>query len=82
MQAGGIVRVNTMVRACLMKKEGRNLHVDLMVLKLEEFDIILGMVLLSKHYALANYYTKRSKYLDFGQEKLIIVVERKIILLC
>ena len=51
-----------MVRACLIEKEGRNLHADLMVIKLEGFDIILGMVLLSKHYALVNYYTKRSEY--------------------
>ena len=62
MQAGGIVIVNTVVRAYLIEKEGRNLHPDFMVIKLEEFDIILGMVLLSKHYALVNYYTKRSKY--------------------
>ena len=62
MQAGGIARVNTMVRACRIEKKGRNLHVDLMVIKLEEFDIRLGMVLLSKHYELVNYYTKRSKY--------------------
>ena len=82
MQAGGILRVNTVVRACLIEKEGRNLHADLMVIKLKDFNIILGMVLLSKHYALVNYYPKRSEYCDFEQEKLIIVVERKIILLC
>ena len=71
-----------MVSTCPREKEGRNLHVDLVVIKLEEFNIILGMVLLSKHYALVNYYPKRSEYCDFEQEKLIIVVERKIILLC
>ena len=54
MQAGGIVIVNTVVRAYLIEKEGRNLHPDFMVIKLEECDIILGMVLLSKHYALVN----------------------------
>ena len=62
MQAGGIVKVNTVVRACLIEKEGRNLHADLMVIKLEEFDVILGMVLLFKHHALVNCYTKRSEY--------------------
>ena len=52
-----------MVRSYPIEKEGRNLHADLMVIKLEEFDVILGIVLLSKHHALVNCYIyKKSEY--------------------
>ena len=33
------------------------LHVELVVIKLEEFNMILGMDWLSRYYAIVNYYT-------------------------
>ena len=43
MPVGGTVIVNMMIRACSIEIEGRILHVDLVVINLEDFDVILGM---------------------------------------
>ena len=82
MQAGGIVIVNTVVRACPIEKEGRNLYANLMVIKLKEFDVILGIDWLSKHHAVVNCYTKEVTIETSGQEKIVLVGERKTIPSC
>ena len=43
MPAGGIVVVNSIVRACPIKVGDELLYADLIVIKLKEFDVILGI---------------------------------------
>ena len=43
MSAGGVVVINRVVRLCLIVVEDMILHMDLVVIKLEEFNVILGM---------------------------------------
>ena len=50
-----MVVVNSIVKACPILVGGEILNADLIVIKLEEFDVILGMDLLAKYYAIMNY---------------------------
>ena len=71
-----------MVKAGPIEVKGRISHADLMVINLEEFDIILGMDWLFKHHAVVNYYTKEVTIEISGQEKIVLVGERKTIPTC
>ena len=59
MPAGGMVVVNSVVKACPILVGGKILYANLVVIKLHEFDVILGMDYLAKHHAIVNYYTKK-----------------------
>ena len=58
MPTGGMVIVNSVVKACPILVGGEILYANLVVIKLDEFDVILGMDWLAKHYAVMNCYTK------------------------
>ena len=81
MPAGGIVVVNSIVRACPIKMGGETLYVDLVVIKLDEFDVILGMDWLAKNHAIVNCYTKEV-VIDLSGKKLVLVGERKVVPTC
>ena len=54
--------------------EGRELHVDLILLKLHDFDIILGMDWLATHHALVDCFAKKVTFhiprqLEFSFER-------------
>ena len=48
---------------------GRDLHVDLILLKLHDFDIILGMDWLATHNALVDCFSKKVTFHILGQPK-------------
>ena len=50
--------VNTVIKACPILVDSETLCADLIVIKLEEFDVIMGMDWLAKHHAIVNCYTK------------------------
>ena len=75
----GTMIVNMVIRECPIEIEGRTLLADLVVINLEEFDVILGMDWLSKHHTIMNCYTKEVIIETSGQEKIVLVGERKII---
>ena len=52
------------------------------MINLEEFDVILGINWLSKHHTIVNYYTKEVIIETSGQEKIILMGERKTIPFC
>ena len=58
MPAGGIVVVNSVVKACPILVGGEILYTNLVVIKLDEFDVILGMDWLSQHYATLDCRSK------------------------
>ena len=58
MPDGGVVIMNKVDRSCPIVVDDMILHADLVVIKLEEFNVILGTNWLSKHHAIMNCYTK------------------------
>ena len=71
--------VNMVIRACPIEIEGRTLHANFVVINLEEFDVILGMDWLSKNHTVVNCYAKEVTIETSGQERLVLVGERKTI---
>ena len=53
-----------------------------MVINLEEFNVILGMDWLFKHHVVVNCYTKEVTIEISGQEKIVLIGERKTIPAC
>ncbi|XP_048228253.1 uncharacterized protein LOC125369527 [Ricinus communis] len=62
MPVGGTVIVDKVVKTCLVIINGNTLYADLVVIKLKEFDIILGMDWLSKDHAIVDCHTKEVGY--------------------
>ena len=58
MPAGGMVVVNSVVKVCPILVDDEILYANLVVIKLDEFDVILGMDWLEKHHAIMNCNTK------------------------
>ena len=82
MPAGGTVIVDKVVKSCLVIINGNALHADLVVIKLKEFDVILGMDWLSKNHAIVDCQTKEVVLETSEQRKIIFVGERKIVPTC
>ena len=82
MPARGIVLVNSFMRECPILVDGESLYTDLIVIKLEEFNVILGMDWLVKQHAIVNYYIKEVVIDMLGQKKVVLVGERKVMLAC
>ena len=61
--------VNSVVKACSILVAGEILYADLVVIKLDKFDVILGMDWLAKHHAIVNCYTKEIVIDVEGQKK-------------
>ena len=61
---------------------GNALHADLVVIKLKEFDVILGMDWLSKNHAIVDCQTKEVVLETSEHRKIIFVGERKIVPTC
>ena len=49
--SGEILNSGRLVKACEVSISGNTLHVDLIIIKIHDYDVILGMNWLSKHYA-------------------------------
>ena len=49
--SGEILNSGQLVKACEVGISGNTLYVDLIIIKMHDYDIILGMDWLSKHYA-------------------------------
>ena len=77
----GIVVVSSIVKICPIEVGGEILYADLVVIKLDEFDIILGMDWLAKNHAIVNYYTKEV-VIDLRGKRIVLVGERKIMPAC
>ena len=58
MLAGGVVVMNKVVRSCLIVVDDMNLHANFVVIKLEEFNMILRIDWLSHYHDIVNCYTK------------------------
>ena len=58
MPTEGIVVVNSVMRACPLVVSREILYADLVIIKLDEFDVILEMDWLFKHHAIMDCYTK------------------------
>ena len=58
MPAGGIIIVDKIVKSYPVIINGSALHADLVVIKLKEFDVILGMDWLSRNHDIVNSRTK------------------------
>ena len=58
MPAGGTIIVDKVVKYCLVIINGNALYADLVVIKLKEFNVILGMDWLSKNHAIVDHQTK------------------------
>jgi hypothetical protein len=82
MLAGGTVIVDKVVKPYPIVINGNTLYADLVVIKLKEFDVILGMDWLSKNHAIVDCQTKEVVLEISEQRKIIFVGERKIILTC
>ena len=55
----GIVVINRVVGSCPIVVNDMILHADLVVIKLEEFNVILGMDWLSRYHAIVNSTQKK-----------------------
>ena len=58
MLARGVVVTNRVVKSCPIVIDVMTLHADLVVIKLEEFNVILGMDWLFRYHAIVNFHTK------------------------
>ena len=58
MPAGGVIVMNKVVRSCPIVVDDKTLHTYLVVIKLKEFNMILGMDWLSHYHAIVDCYTK------------------------
>lgn len=58
----GNLVTNQICRSCLVHVEGRQLLENLVILEMHDFDIILGMDLLTQYYANFNCHDKRVEY--------------------
>lgn len=56
---GGVADVFFICCSCLVVIDGRKLLTDLIVLPLQQFVVILGMICLSKYRASINCFNKR-----------------------
>ena len=53
-----------------------------MIIKLDEFDVILGMDWLAKLHAIVDCYTKEVVIDIEGLKKIVLVGERKVVTIC
>ncbi|XP_048228301.1 uncharacterized protein LOC125369566 [Ricinus communis] len=82
MPAGGVIMVNTVVRACSVMICGTNMSVDLIVINLRDFDVILGMDWLSRNHVIVDCLTKEVKMVVDGEIKIVFTGDRKIVPTC
>ena len=59
MPTGGIMVINTVMRACHILVDGETLYANLVVIKLDKFNVILGIDWLAKHHAIVNCYINK-----------------------
>jgi hypothetical protein len=76
---GEIVEVNDVYKGCRVLIEDYELNVDLIPLKIVDFDVILGMDQLSSHQATMNYYTKVITIRAADREMVNFYGERSVI---
>lgn len=76
---GESVDVSDVRRGSLVKVGNIELHVDLIVMRLTEFDIILGMDWLFQHKILVDCYTKEVVVESLGKLKVVFVGENRVV---
>ena len=59
MPAGDVMVVNTVLKDCVVIMGDVSLEVNLVVIKLKDFDVILGMDCLSQNHAVIDCQTKK-----------------------
>ncbi|GJT39461.1 putative reverse transcriptase domain-containing protein [Tanacetum coccineum] len=67
---GKIIEVNTLIRGCTLNFMNHSFNIDLMPVKLDSFDVIIGMDWLSKYHAVIVCDEKLVR-VPFGNEILI-----------
>ncbi|GJX91462.1 putative reverse transcriptase domain-containing protein [Tanacetum coccineum] len=68
---GKIIRVNTIIRGCILNFLNHPFNIDLMLIELGCFDVIIGMDWLVKYHAVIVYDEKIVR-IPFGNEILIV----------
>jgi hypothetical protein len=58
------IKVNEMVKSCLMYMNGLNTREDLNILPLDSYDCLIGMNWLDQHNAILDYHKKEFTCLD------------------
>ncbi|XP_048227273.1 uncharacterized protein LOC125369298 [Ricinus communis] len=82
MPVGGVIMVNTTVRACSVMIYGTNVLVDLIVINLQDFDVILDMDWFSRNHIIVDCLTKEVKMVIDGEIKTMFTCDRKIVPTC
>ena len=73
----GIVTTNRVCKSCPVVVRGRTLEVDMFVLDTRGYDVILGMVWLSRHHAVIDCRSKVVLFKVPNQPEFFIVGESK-----
>ena len=74
--------VNSVMRACPIVVGDETLYANFVIIKLDEFDIILGMDWLAKYHAIVDCYTKKIIIDVGGLKKMVLVGDRKVVPTC
>ncbi|GJZ60863.1 putative reverse transcriptase domain-containing protein [Tanacetum coccineum] len=72
---GKIIRVNTIIRGCILNFLNHPFNIDLMLIELGCFDVIIGMDWLVKYHAVI-IYDEKIVCIPFGNEILIVHGDR------
>ena len=72
---GDMIMVNSIFRDCVIQVEIARLHADLTLMPFCDFDIILGMDWLTRHYAIVKCFMKEVVFELGDQQKLYFMVK-------
>ncbi|XP_022856219.1 uncharacterized protein LOC111377372 [Olea europaea var. sylvestris] len=70
---GDVQQTNLIITACVILIENRELYADLIVLKMKDYDIILGMDWLSKYQATIDCMRKSVTFQPLGNEPFTFI---------
>ena len=68
---GESVVVEKVYRSCLVTFMGRNIHVDLVIIEMVDFDVIMGMTWLSPNFAILDCNAKTVTLAKPGTDPLV-----------
>jgi hypothetical protein len=73
------IKVNEMVKSCLMEMNGMNTWEDLNIFPLGSYDYLIGMDWLDQHHALLDYHNKEFTCLDEeGKQRKVQGIPKKV----
>jgi hypothetical protein len=74
---GAKIKVNNMVKSCLMDMNGLNTRGDLNILPLGSYDCLIGMDWLDQHHSILDYCNKEFTFLDEeGNQRTVQAIPR------